>query len=275
MNVFLKERFLNLCTLVGESKANEMLRILRLDLFDTPIKSLDSLDESHVDQMATAIDRLLNSEPVQYVVGKAWFYGMPLFVNQSVLIPRPETEELVEHAVKLLEKKFSNPTVLDIGTGSGCIALAIKKLLTQSQVIGMDISESALDLAKKNGACLGLPVTWMKADIFSEDLWMDRRFDCIISNPPYIPYSEIEHISFETLNYEPHIALFTEDQSGLNFYLRIIEFAQTHLNPGGVILFECNEFTAETLLKTIIELGYTDVNLIEDIEGKKRILIIQ
>lgn len=217
------------------------------------------------------IKRLKSNEPIQYITGVSWFMDLKLCVNPLVLIPRPETEELVDFTVKrLLEKNFVNPKIIDIGTGSGCIPLAIKKKLPESDVFGLDISADALHVARDNGQNLGLNVNWIQGDIlFGQVLSSELMFDVIISNPPYITKEERELMDASVLEYEPEVALFTENDDPLQFYKAIIPFAKMHLSQNGFIILECNEnYSHEVANLYKKEIGQSDI--ITDMQGKDR-----
>lgn len=191
-----------------------------------------------------ALKRLENGEPVQYIVGDVNFYGNIIKVNKNVLIPRPETEELVEKTSDLIKKIFleQNINILDIGTGSGCIAITLKKIFPTSNINGCDISEEALEVARENAKDNQVEVDFVKSNIYSK---ITNKYDCIISNPPYIRYDE--EIMDIVKNNEPHIALYADD-NGLYFYKEIIKNAQKHLNNKFIIAFEIGEKQAEDII---------------------------
>jgi len=183
------------------------------------------------DNLEEAIKRLENGEPVQYIVGDVNFYGNTIKVNKNVLIPRRETEELVEKTYNYL-KSFNNPTILDIGTGSGCIPVTLKKLIPTSSIDAVDISEEALEVAKENAQLNKVIINFFKSDIFNN---VQKKYDCIISNPPYIRYDE--KIMDIVKNNEPHLALYAED-NGLYFYKKIISEASKYLKEKSILAFE-------------------------------------
>ncbi len=230
-----------------------------------------SLNKKDVETLSLGIQRLINGEPIQYIVGKAWFYDMEFKVNSSVLIPRPETEELVHWIIQDWKNKKVN--VLDIGTGSGCIPLALAKNLDLAEVDAIDVSEEALQLAKLVGAELALDVNFRCINILdSEQREELGTYDVIVSNPPYIPNNERSEMNDRVLNYEPHLALFVDDEDPLIFYREIIDFALSHLNTGGKLYFECNEFNAEKVKALLVGHGFEDIELRLDLQGKNRMI---
>src|SRR5690606_33314046 len=180
------------------------------------------------------LPELLAGKPLQYILKEAWFYGLPLLVNESVLIPRPETEELVDQIVR--KYRGTEPLkIIDIGTGSGCIALALKHALPQAEVWAVDVSSNALKVAKNNASNHGLDVRFMQTDILEWDVVFDAdiRFDVIVSNPPYITPDEKSEMAPHVLQFEPELALFAPEGAPLLFYQHIADFAQHYLTTGG------------------------------------------
>ncbi len=217
---------------------------------------------------------LLRHQPVQYVLNEAWFYGMALYVNEQVLIPRPETEELVDWLVKDAgNAKQTGSSVLDIGTGSGCIALAIKNKLPHFIVHACDISEGALQVAKKNAAGLQLNVVFHQLDILSEKArnGLDG-FDIIISNPPYIPQRDKTDMALNVLEYEPALALFVENDDPMLFYTAIAAFAKDHLAPGGCIYLEIHEAMGDVVTATFRQYGFRTIEVRQDMQGRSRMV---
>ena len=222
------------------------------------------------DELSPLIERLNNHEPVQYVLGTAWFCGHKFSVNSSVLIPRPETEMLVEEALKF---KSSNReiSILDIGTGSGCIAISLKLMFPEAHVLAVDVSDAALNVAKQNARNLNAHVNSINLDILKDGL-ANHTFDLIVSNPPYIGESEMSSISKNVIDYEPHLALFVNEPDPLIFYHAIATIAKKNLNSGGQVLVEINErFGPE--IKSIFKIsGLNDCQIIKDLSGKNRIV---
>ncbi len=233
------------------------------------------LSESELLTINKAVARLLKAEPIQYVLGRSTFYGLEMDVSAGVLIPRPETEELVDWVVKGNHNEQAD--ILDVGTGSGCIALALKNTFAGSHVTAVDISEEALAVARKNAERLHLDVDFIRCDILDTPVCQNslkKEFDIVVSNPPYVLQKEKGQMAGNVLNYEPHEALFVEDDDPLLFYRKIIHFAGQSLRPGGRLYFEVNEKYAN-------ETGsLADKNLFEapeistDFRGKERFVSI-
>lgn len=227
------------------------------------------------EQIKEITQRLLQSEPIQYVLGKAYFYGLSFRVNHSTLIPRPETEELVE--LILSDYRRNEPSsLLDIGTGSGCIALSLAKYLPESQVLGIDISEEALEVAKENARLLTIPnCSFRQMDILSvKDVtsFPESPFDCIVSNPPYIMEKEKNAMDKNVLEYEPENALFVPDDDPLLFYRRIARLGKVLIKPNGHIYFEINAQCGVAMKMMMDEEGYKEIELIRDLSGNDRII---
>ncbi len=219
-------------------------------------------------------ERLINQEPIQYITGIAPFYGYFFLVNPSVLIPRPETEELVYLIHDYIKKnKLDAPRILDIGSGSGCIPITLNLLNTDSEVVSVDISEEAIEVAKSNNSKLGSKVIFEKVDILDENQWnkLLGQFDIIVSNPPYIPNQEKSLMSSNVLDHEPHLALFVEDDNSLIFYEKIHDFVARFLKKDGVIFLECNEYNAQEV-KSIYESLYV-TEIVNDMQGKERMVV--
>ncbi len=216
--------------------------------------------------------RLLKAEPLQYVIGKAWFRSWEFEVNPHVLIPRPETEELVELAKKELSL-ISRPFILDLGTGSGCIAISLALEIEDSKVYALEISNLALETAKRNAQNLGAKAQFHLGDILAPNLDLDLPlFDLVISNPPYIMEKEKEQMAENVLNYEPHLALFPTGNDPLIYYRTIAGKAFKWLKPGGLLLFELNESLGMESLEICKEAGFIELKLMNDFQGKVRFL---
>lgn len=215
------------------------------------------------------VERLQRFEPIQYILGETEFYGLPFIVNRDVLIPRPETEELVE--LILNENKGNKPHILDIGTGSGCIAISLQKHLHETQVTGWDISDKALSVAKINSDNNNVKVTFNQVDILS-DYPNNQHFDIIVSNPPYVLDSEKTDMHTNVLDYEPHTALFVSDHDPLLFYNRIADVATHLLENGGKLYFEINRAKGPETIKMLEDKGFSNIRLIKDISGNDRIV---
>lgn len=240
--------------------------------FDTLRNPEQVLPAATVEHLKSALNALLQHKPVQYVLGEAWFYKMKLKVNEHVLIPRPETEELVQ-LVLSEALHFEKPiNILDIGTGSGCIAIAVKKNIPDAQVTAIDVSEDALLVAKANAATLHTSIQFLQVDFLDESQWaILPMFDIIISNPPYITWNEKEKLDINVTAYEPHQALFVPDNSPLLFYEKIAAFGKTHLNSNGKIFMETHEDFAGATAALFAQ-QYKDVAIKKDIFGKERMV---
>lgn len=214
------------------------------------------------------LNRLLCFEPIQYIVEKAYFYDRFFVVNRHVLIPRPETEELI-HLIIQTHKK-PNLDVLDIGTGTGCIPILLQDQLNQSTCTGWDVSLDALDVAERNAKESNLNILFEKVDILTH-LKDARNWDIIVSNPPYIPPSELDVMSESTKRYEPDLALYVPEEDPLLFYRVITDFAYAHLKSGGHLYFECNEFNAQEV-KEMIKSKFNEVKIIKDFQSKDRMI---
>ena len=231
-------------------------------------------------QLENYTKELLTHKPVQYVLHEAWFGGMKYYVDEHVLIPRPETEELVDLVIKEVKKKSNaqnnldkKKSLLDIGTGSGCIPITLKKNLPETDVYSIDVSEKALDVAKRNANMNGADVKFVLGNFLDENKWIEfSSFDVIVSNPPYIPKKGMEEMSKNVVDYEPHLALFVPDDDPLIFYKAIARFAEKKLLPGGRIFLELHEQLAEEVKGLFSFFG--EVQVKNDMQGKERFLTI-
>lgn len=215
------------------------------------------------------VKRLQRFEPIQYILGETEFYGLPFTVNHDVLIPRPETEELVE--LVLNENTETNAHILDIGTGSGCIAISLQKHLPKASVTAWDISEKALATASLNSKNNAVDVIFNKVDILA-DYPDNQHFDIIVSNPPYVLDSEKTDMHTNVLDYEPHTALFVSDNDPLLFYNRIADVAAKLLTNGGKLYFEINRAKGSETIKMLESKHFSDVRLLKDISGNDRMV---
>ncbi len=256
----------------GEGEAQSIARLLFEDLLDWKKGQRDRpLNDRQLQLFEAAKQRLLAGEPLQYITERADFYGLVLKVSPSVLIPRPETEELVEWVLDQRRDYGNAVSIIDIGTGSGCIPLAIKDNWPQAQVHGLDVSREALAVARGNAETLQLDVNWIEQSILDENRWTDLpSMDIIISNPPYIPYQEADLMPDSVKEHEPSLALFIEDEDPLLFYRRIMELALVKLKSNGLLFFECNEFNAQDVHRLGEQLGFQDTELRKDLQGKWR-----
>jgi len=232
-------------------------------------------DETRLTLIEESVSKLLSHIPLQYVLGSAFFMDLELFVNSSVLIPRPETEELVSLILKHSSgrKTGKGLKILDIGTGSGCIAIALNRYLPESYVSAIDISEAAIKVAAANAESNDANVNFIKADILDHAQWNTYpHYDIIVSNPPYVTQAEKRFMQPNVINYEPHTALFVPDVDPLLFYREIIAFAKKKLSPHGSLWFEINEMFGDELKNMALNQGFKEINIIFDFHGKSRFL---
>lgn len=243
----------------------KLFGISRMDLvLDNPV-ALSATDQVWLEE---AVVRIGKQEPLQYVLGEAAFYGRMFEVNPAVLIPRPETEELVQ---QILSKhgQESGLKVLDVGTGSGCIAISLALELQEAQVLAIDVSEEALSVAHSNAQALAAPVEFIQADILKghPDL---PSLNIVVSNPPYVRILEASQMATNVMEWEPHLALFVEDHDPLLFYRIISDLATKNLGVGGYLYFEINEAFGAEVVKLLQEKGFTSVAIHQDMQGKDR-----
>jgi release factor glutamine methyltransferase len=217
-----------------------------------------------------AVDALKKGKPIQYITNKAWFLGKEFIVNENVLIPRPETEELVEWVIEYANIKNKPLQILDIGTGSGCIPISLKLALPNCFLSALDISEGALIVAQQNATILNIAITWIQEDILNTT-YLPNNYDIIISNPPYIPFKENVNMQAQVKNYEPNIALFVTNEDPLIFYRTIARLGKQYLNPNGQLFFEMHYDQGKALLQLFDEMGY-HAELRQDMFGKDRML---
>jgi release factor glutamine methyltransferase len=261
-----------LTTLYDEGEINAITKELAVAVWEKPLIEIITgkleMSDAQFSIVALQVDRLAGGEPLQYVLGFAFFGGRQFKVNKHVLIPRPETEELAMMVVEDILPGHS-PTVLDIGCGSGCIisTIALENKLTRCN--GVDISAGALEVAQENAELLGAKVAFIEADILSEDFEFEP-VDIIVSNPPYIPQQRKEEMHVNVLNFEPHLALFVEDDDAFLFYRRIAEVGRKILNAGGRIYFETHVDGADKVAEILKGLGYVEVRVLRDMSGCER-----
>ena len=230
-----------------------------------------TLSPEEMSVMNQIVLRLKNHEPIQYILGETEFYGLPFYSVPGVLIPRPETEELVQWIIQ--ENGLAKATILDIGTGTGCIAISLRKNIQQSNVFACDISAICLETASRNAALNSAEVSVFTYDILNgtpENSFPE--FDVIVSNPPYIRETEKLQMEKNVLDFEPELALFVSDDDPLVFYKRIAEFAKKHLKKGGFLYFEINEAFGLECSKMLQEKGFSEITLKKDIPGKDRMI---
>lgn len=216
------------------------------------------------------LDQLKLEIPVQYLLGKTGFYGLDFEVNENVLIPRSETEELVEWIIEVQKLNNNSPLrILDIGTGSGCIAISLAKNIPNALVYAVDVSEKALATAKKNAALNTVDVTFIHQNILETDDLL-QEFDVIVSNPPYVRNLEKVEIKKNVLDNEPHLALFVEDTDALIFYKKIAELGLKNLAPNGLLFFEINQYLGKEMIGLLQNLNFKNIELRKDIYGNDR-----
>lgn len=273
VNDLRRELVNRLAPLYGRYEANSMTRLIfhHLKGWDPTSLIINAnlpVSERMLQTVGRILVRLEHHEPLQYILGEARFYGMDLRVSPAVLIPRPETAELVD----LIVDRYGQTRdlrVLDIGTGSGAIAIALSRNLPYSRVSAMDVSDAALDVAKENAKQLGAKIDFIHADIFDWKPASDS-FDIIVSNPPYIPEEEKVDMEDNVLKYEPEQALFVPDDDPLRYYRRITEVAAVALVPGGHLYFEINPRFADQMAKLMESKGFHDVTITRDSQNRRR-----
>jgi release factor glutamine methyltransferase len=231
----------------------------------------DILSEKEIEfqDFTEIITRLNQHEPLQYILEEAEFFGRKFIVNPSVLIPRPETELLVREVLKI---KINAPRILDVGTGSGCIAITLNLEIPNSKVYAIDVSQNALNTANANSKKLGVNVSFILHDFLNDSLQLET-VDLIVSNPPYVRNSEKEMMKSNVLNYEPHQALFVSDRDPLIFYKAIASKSKTLLNTSGKVVVEINENFGNEVKDLFESNGFKEVKIIKDLDGKDRIVV--
>lgn len=240
------------------------------------------LSEDDVEKWNAILAELQLEKPIQYITGEAWFFGLRFEVNENTLIPRPETEELVDWILSSSITQHPTPlTILDIGTGSGCIPISLKANLPQANVSSIDVSEKALEVAKRNAASNKVEINFIQTNILEvEDLLkLPLPFtqnllplDIIVSNPPYVRNLEKQEIKKNVLDYEPHLALFVEDTDALLFYRKIAQLAMKNLSPNGLLFFEINQYLGKETVELLENLGFRNIELKKDVYGNDRII---
>lgn len=270
-----------LCSIYDKDEANAMILILLEHYFNInrvkmALEPQLRLSESEMLTFHFAVKDLLKNKPIQYIIGETEFCDLKFKVNENVLIPRPETSELV-HLIVNSQRSTVNgqQSILDIGTGSGCIAISLAKMISGSEVYALDISEKALEVAKENAVNNNVEVTFIHDDILSLKNKIDTKFDIIVSNPPYVRELEKAEMRDNVLNWEPDNALFVSDNNPLIFYRSILEFAKSHLKENGEIWFEINEFLGKEMTELCNEMGFSQVEVFNDFRGKERVLLVR
>ena len=259
----------------------EYLGFRRVDIV---LKSDFKITQETLNLLQSATKQLEQEVPLQYIIGKTEFYGLPFVVNKHVLIPRPETEELVAWVVSESSrfKTFNTSTkqttetkqlkILDIGTGSGCIPISLKKQLPFAKISAIDISKEALGVAKKNAVLNNVDIHFILQDIL-KTVALDQHYDIIISNPPYVRELEKKELKNNVLKNEPHVALFVENDNPLIFYAKIAELAKNYLNKNGLLFFEINQYLGTETIDLVNKKGLKNIQLKKDMFGNDRIVV--
>ncbi len=251
--------------------SEKYLNLSRIQIALNPQKEIS---EQALENFIKALFRLKDFEPIQYIIGETEFFGLPFKVNQHTLIPRPETEELVEYIIAEQKLITHNPqpiNILDIGTGSGCIAISLAKNLSNSKVSALDISEEALKIAQQNAELNKVEVKFFQVDILKTKI-LPKQYDIIVSNPPYVRELEKKQMQQNVLKYEPDSALYVSDEDPLLFYRSISYLAKNHLNSDGKLFFEINEYLSEELTELLKREFFGNIEVKPDIFGKARMI---
>lgn len=241
------------------------------------------LSDSDIQKWNAIVSDLQQEKPIQYITGETWFYGLQFEVNENTLIPRPETEELVEWIIESQKSNVQSQTlaILDIGTGTGCIPISLKTNILQANVSAIDVSEHALEVAKRNAELNKVEINFIQANILEvQDLsqlstpnsQLRTNFDIIVSNPPYVRNLEKQEIKKNVLDYEPHLALFVEDTDALLFYRKIAQLALKNLSPNGLLFFEINQYLGNETVELLKNLGFKNIELKKDLYGNDRMI---
>jgi len=246
--------------------------ILKLSRIEVALEPEKHISDNVYSEFKNAMLRLNRHEPIQYIIGETEFYGLLFSVNECTLIPRPETEELVDWILNdVKSNRLMQHKILDIGTGSGCIAISLAKELVNSHIMGFDVSKEALKIAEKNAALHAVKVKFREIDIFKIDTF-EIQYDLIVSNPPYVRMLEKGNMKNNVLQYEPEIALFVSDDDPLIFYRKIIQLAKNGLVEGGLLYLEINEYLSNELVALLAKEGFSNIELKKDIFEKDRMI---
>jgi len=255
--------------------AEQVLNLSRSKLMMKKDMEINFIDQQ---KLLSILNDLQIGKPIQHILAEAHFYGLVFKVDENVLIPRPETEELVEWIISDCNKWLAvdsltsseKPSILDIGTGSGCIPITLKKHLPNAKVSTLDVSPEAIAVAKQNANTIGVEINFIEADILHFEY--EEKFDIIVSNPPYIRDLEKSEMHHNVLLHEPHLALFVSDDNPLLFYKAIAAFAKTNLKPGGQLYFEINEYFGKETIEMLTSKGFINIELRQDMQGKDRMV---
>lgn len=265
-------------SIFGEDEAESFFYLIleekhQLKRIDLALQIDLTFSENEIKVWNVILEQLKQEIPVQYILAKTSFYGLDFEVNKNVLIPRPETEELVDWIIKSNTKdSFSkNIKILDIGTGSGCIAISLAKNIANAQVFAIDVAENALATAEKNAQNNKVEVAFWNRNIL-ETYDLEEQFDIIVSNPPYVRNLEKEEIKKNVLDNEPHLALFVEDNDALIFYKKIAELAQKNLSENGQLYFEINQYLGKEMIDLLEKMNFKNIELRKDIYGNDRMI---
>ena len=274
----------------GEAESIASLAIEHITLLpksDRLLKKEELLSANQLQLLQKVLERLVQHEPIQYIMNKTWFYGMELFVDKNVLIPRPETEELVDWIINDVKASGKDVfqrrpmeadvttqlKILDVGSGSGCIALALKKTMPKAEVWGCDVSEEALNVARRNGSALDIRIDFQGVNFL--DVAQQKHLptvDIVVSNPPYIPYNNKAQMNPNVLEHEPHTALFVPDNDALVFYKALAQFGKHRLYKNGSIYMEIHEDLGKDVAALFEREGYRSVEVRKDMQGKDRMV---
>ncbi|AYL95466.1 peptide chain release factor N(5)-glutamine methyltransferase [Mucilaginibacter celer] len=271
---------------VYDANENEAITLLAIaeitGMSNASIKAFPDriLSEEQVERAKSVLAELKTGKPIQYIFGITEFYGLPFKVNPYVLIPRPETEELVEWIISsvgswqlAVGSNQAQKTILDIGTGSGCIAISLKKNLSEADVSAIDISKGALETAKSNAELNKVVVNFIEADILNVESEIEiPKFDIIVSNPPYVTLEDKKQMHTNVTDFEPYTALFVPEDDPLLFYRAIADFALGNLNPGGQLFFEINESLGKETVQLLADKGFKNIELRKDMSGRDRMI---
>ncbi len=243
---------------------------LNFKRIDSVLKPDFNISEDIIILLENALAKLIKEEPIQYIIGKTEFFGLPFLVNKNTLIPRPETEELVEWILNEVDKTNSQK-IIDIGTGTGCIPISLAKNLSNVEVFAIDVSENALKIAKQNAVLNNTKINFIETDILNTNT-LPQSFDIIVSNPPYVRELEKVEIKNNVLENEPHLALFVEDNNPLIFYNKIANLAKHQLTKNGLLFFEINQYLGDETVLLLKQKGFSNIELRKDLFGNNRMI---
>ncbi|MDT0554295.1 peptide chain release factor N(5)-glutamine methyltransferase [Urechidicola vernalis] len=246
--------------------------VLNLKRIDFALNPTTTIGDDQTIKLHKIVKKLKLEIPIQYILGSTEFFGLTFYVNKHVLIPRPETEELVDWIIKSIShSEISNANILDIGTGTGCIPITLAKNILNSNVTAIDVSSEALAVAKENARINKTNVNFIEQDILASKTF-HQKFDIIISNPPYVRELEKKEIKDNVLKNEPHLALFVDNENPLLFYNKIAELAKDSLSENGGLFFEINQYLGQETIQLLKEKGYTNIELRKDLNGNDRMI---